>query len=859
MRFSVLGELTVLDDARQVPLGGIKQRATLAFLLLHDNAFVPASALIRAVWPKGAPPTARKMLHNAVSRIRATLSETGVEDPPRLITHAPGYLLHTDRGRIDLATFAALADRGRAELLAGDPLRASRTLHEALGLWRGPVLADLVERGISWPEITTAQRARTDALEDCVEADLACGRHAEVVAELEQAVEAEPLRERLCGQLMRALYHCGRQADALGLYRRTRAALIDRLGLEPGGELQELHRAILNHDLGPHGVAASRPGDSGGAVVLRGPEPVAAVPARRAAGHDPEVKQVTAVFLAVRPAAGADVDPDQVDRARRRSDDVLAREVARWGGTVAGALGPVWLAVFGVPRARDDDARRAVPAARAVVDRLRADGVLTAGLEAVAAVATGEVLVRPHPDRPDDPPRISGGVLDTGLRLLLSAAPGEVARCAATERITGRPEGGPVARTPFVGRDHELGMLLGQVDEAVRCARGHLTTVLGDVGIGKSRLVREFADALASARRDVRCVVGRVPAWPAEATRCSLPADLVLGAAGVPPGADADEVERALRRAAARLPGPGDRAAAVLDDLRAAVDGGGPPDPWPSVRRFLTGIAAGRPLVVVVEDAHRAAEPVLGFLSDLVEDAARVPLLVVVTARPELHERRPGWGGGKPHTCTTTLEPLADADIATVLDPLLGPGGAARPTADRAAPPTRDRLVALVGGNPLFAVEYARALRGASGGPVPTGPWPVPHRVRAALAARLDDLGAPVKAVLLDAAVLGDAVCDEAVAALGGCTAEEAARRLAQLERRGFLRGRRRAVAGRPAYAFRHPLEREAAYLRLPRSVRVRKHRLAAAWLDDAARDLPDLSADHRRLAAALEHPSAAA
>ncbi|NUT47814.1 MAG: SARP family transcriptional regulator, partial [Saccharothrix sp.] len=383
MRFNVLGELTVLDHNRQVPLGGVKQRATLAFLLLHNNSFVPASALIEAVWPQGAPPTARKMLHNAVSRIRMTLSEAGDDDPSRLITHAPGYLLHTSPDRIDLAAFEALGDRGRTELAAGDARQAAGTLRAALDLWRGPVLADLVELGIAWPEITAIQHARTRALEDCIEAELACGRHAEVIGELELSIQAEPLRERLCGQLMRALYRCGRQADALTLYPRTRSALIDRLGLEPSGELQELQRAILNHDLAAERPGAPRPHD--GPVVARGQVPVPP-PQAVVGGHGAEVKQVTVLFGAVRPAVGVDVVLDVVDRARQDVDEVLARDVAQWGGTVAGTLGSVWLAVFGVPRTRDDDAQRAVLAADGIGDRLRVRGALPAGLEVAAAI-----------------------------------------------------------------------------------------------------------------------------------------------------------------------------------------------------------------------------------------------------------------------------------------------------------------------------------------------------------------------------------------------------------------------------------------------------------------------------------------
>jgi anti-anti-sigma factor len=249
MEFRVLGPLEAVIGGHQVPLGGIKQRATLGLLLLHANHVVPTSDLLSALWSDNVPPTARKMLQNAVSGLRGMLAMgEGEQAPALLLTHAPGYILHVEPASLDLVRFRELVDEGRAELRKGAWEPAARRLREALPLWRGPALADLAETGIAWPELTALKDSRLSALEDCYEAELAVGRHRELISELTELVETEPSRERLCGQLMLALYRDGRQVDALDAFRRTRAELVERLGLEPGRELRELERAILNQD-----------------------------------------------------------------------------------------------------------------------------------------------------------------------------------------------------------------------------------------------------------------------------------------------------------------------------------------------------------------------------------------------------------------------------------------------------------------------------------------------------------------------------------------------------------------------------------------------------------------------------------
>ncbi|WP_229357773.1 AfsR/SARP family transcriptional regulator, partial [Streptomyces sp. UNOB3_S3] len=234
-------------------LGGIKQRATLGFLLLQANRVVATSQLLRALWPVDeAPTSARKILQNAVWGLRGVLSADpaapGGASAPALLTQAPGYVLRVDPDDVDLHRFQRQVEAGRAKFSAGAPEDAATLLRQALTLWQGPALADLVETGIAWPELAAVEKARLDAMEDYFEAELACGRHQAVLGELETMVATESLRERSCGQLMLALYRCGRQADALAVYDKVRTTLVEDLGLEPGRSLRDLQHAILTHD-----------------------------------------------------------------------------------------------------------------------------------------------------------------------------------------------------------------------------------------------------------------------------------------------------------------------------------------------------------------------------------------------------------------------------------------------------------------------------------------------------------------------------------------------------------------------------------------------------------------------------------
>ncbi|MEV0902712.1 AfsR/SARP family transcriptional regulator [Actinoplanes sp. NPDC049802] len=249
MKFSVLGSIEVVSGGAHLELGGIRQRAILGYLLLNANKVVATSQILHATWDGCPPPTARKMIQNAVSGIRRMLTAcTGPAGTPVLRTHPPGYQLRLDPEAVDLFRFRRLVREGRLASAEGSPAAGAELLTEALSLWRGRALADLIETGIGWSELTAIEDERLSAIEDRLEAELACGRHREITPELEVLTATEPMRERLCHQFMLALYRSGRQVDALRIYRRTREALVDGLGVEPGRGLQELQQRILKHD-----------------------------------------------------------------------------------------------------------------------------------------------------------------------------------------------------------------------------------------------------------------------------------------------------------------------------------------------------------------------------------------------------------------------------------------------------------------------------------------------------------------------------------------------------------------------------------------------------------------------------------
>src|SRR2546425_2945683 len=248
MEFRILGPLEVLSDGRPLDLGGQKQRALLALLVVEANRVVSTDRLIEALWEEEPPETAQKALQVYVSQLRKVVGRE------RLETKAPGYRLRVEPGELDLERFQRLVAEG--------------DLSEALQLWRGPPLSEFLNQRFAQAEIAHLEELRLATIEERLERDLTQGRHAERVGELEALVREHPLRERLRAQLMLALYRSGRQAEALDAYQDARRALVDGLGIDPSPALQQLHGAILRQEAGLEPAEAGPPAEDHFAEVV---------------------------------------------------------------------------------------------------------------------------------------------------------------------------------------------------------------------------------------------------------------------------------------------------------------------------------------------------------------------------------------------------------------------------------------------------------------------------------------------------------------------------------------------------------------------------------------------------------------
>ena len=304
MDFRVLGPFEVLCQGEPVQVAAGKQRTLLARLLLHANRTVSREQIVDALWSDDPPDTANKMVQIHVSQLRKALPE------PRLHTRAPGYLLEIADDELDLARFDRAVAGGRQALLEEDPGRARTLLAEALGLWRGPALADIAEP-FARHERARLEELRLAALEWRLEADLALGRHRELVGELEGVTSEHPLRERLRAQQMLALYRSGRQAEALAAFQTFRRMLADELGIEPSASLRELERRMLQQDPALEPAPAAR--RSGGRGCLRAQRGRAhRVPGRRLGTTRPRARPRLGLHLPARlgaPEAGVLLPP----------------------------------------------------------------------------------------------------------------------------------------------------------------------------------------------------------------------------------------------------------------------------------------------------------------------------------------------------------------------------------------------------------------------------------------------------------------------------------------------------------------------------------------------------------------------
>jgi predicted ATPase/DNA-binding SARP family transcriptional activator/Flp pilus assembly protein TadD len=268
VEFRILGSLEVDDLGRPLDLGGLRERALLVRLLLSANHVVSADRLAEDLWSGQPPPHSMATLRVYISRLRRVLGPAS----SALVTHPPGYQLNIGAEQLDVTRFERLVEAASTDRTAGDPQAAAAGLRSALSLWRGPALSDVADLAFARADSSRLEEARLTALEDRVDADLACGRHAILTAELDGLVASQPLRERLCALRILALYRCGRQADALHAYQQLRTRLAEELGIDPTPKLRQLQTAILRQDRGlDWSPMTLRPGGSGGPAGSGGP------------------------------------------------------------------------------------------------------------------------------------------------------------------------------------------------------------------------------------------------------------------------------------------------------------------------------------------------------------------------------------------------------------------------------------------------------------------------------------------------------------------------------------------------------------------------------------------------------------
>jgi class 3 adenylate cyclase/tetratricopeptide (TPR) repeat protein len=571
-----------------------------------------------------------------------------------------------------------------------------------------------------------------------------------------------------------------------------------------------------------------------------------------------ERKVITVLFadLVGFTSTAEQLDPEDVRATLTPYYARLRQELVRHGGTVEKFIGDAVMAVFGAPIAHEDDPERAVRSAFAIQDAI-ADGPHQVRI----AITTGEALVSLDARSNEGEGMVAGDVVNTAARLQTAAPVNGVLVDETTQRATrqaieyreaesivakGKAEPVPVweavaARSRFgvdlvqtgaelVGRGRELHFLTDALAR-VRAERApQLVTLVGVPGIGKSRLVYELSRTVDADPDLVGWRQGRSLPYGDGITYWAL-SEMAKAQAGILETDTPAEAERKLVASVTDLVSDG--ADRVLESLRPLVGLGSeaaprddqPAERFAAWREYFEALADRRPTVLVFEDLHWADEALLDFVDHLVDWATGVPLLVVCTARPELLERRPGWGGGKSNALTLTISPLSDDDTARLLTSLL----------DRRMMPAEQQasLLLRAGGNPLYAEQFAR-LHQECADEARVG---VPENVQGIIAARLDALPAEEKQLLQDAAVLGKVFWMGAVCAIGGRGRTSTERLLHALERKEFVRRQRSSsVGGEEEYAFRHLLVRDVAYGQIPRTPRAQQHERAAGWLESLGR-----------------------
>jgi DNA-binding SARP family transcriptional activator len=815
MEFGILGPLEVREGGHELTPRRAQQRVLLAMLLVHANEVVSNDRLIDALWGDSPPATASTALHGHVSALRKQLGATRIE------TVQPGYRLPVEPDEVDLARFEKLFAQARGMVDAG---KRAKLLREALALWRGEPLADLRDVTFAESAIARLDALRLAALEERAAADLALGRHAEILPELEQLVGQHPLSEGLRAQLMLALYRSGRQAEALRVYHEGRRRLAEELGIEPGSALQTLERQILGQD------------------------PNLSAPVSTPSAPRQERKRVTVLVAEVVSATPA--DPEDLERVAGLVLERLCLVVERFGGTAERLFANALLGVFGAPRAHDDDAQRAV---RAALESR--DTAADPRLQLRIGIESGEALVTID----GAGVAITGDVLTVASHLQATAPAGVVVVGKATYQATdttitykeaahdswwaeavraanAAPGAAATPEAPFIGRDDELTMLEHTLARARKERSVQLATITAEPGGGKTRLVREFRALVDAKAEPCAWRQGRCLPYGEGVTYWAL-GEIVKAEAAILESDDSDVSGRKLALAVAALEPDAvrrawlERSLAALIGIEGASAPGDRQQAFAVWRQFLEAIAAREPLILVIEDIHWADHALLEFIDHLVSHASGVPIVVLCTARLELLEAHPDWAGGKRNAATLALAPLSEPETEQLLRALLGR-------------PAGQMTIKRAGGNPLFARELALIV-GRLGSEDTIA---IPDTLHAVISARLDAIPPELKSLAGDAAVVGEVFWSGALASMAGLDEPEVEERLSRLVANDVVRRHRfSSVASQTEYSFLHVLVRDVAYGQIPRRDRVSKHRSAAEWIEGLA---GDRLTDHAELVA---------
>jgi DNA-binding SARP family transcriptional activator/tetratricopeptide (TPR) repeat protein len=841
MEFKILGPLEVVEGDRQISLGGRKPRALLAVLILRRRQIVAIDELIEAVWGNDPPKTADHSVQVYVSDLRKALGAT--DGSAIVVRRDPGYSLDVPETMVDLHRFEGLRGRGRAALDQDEPTRASALLTEALDVWRGTALADFTYDDFARGEIERLEELRLATIEDRLDADLVLGRHAELVAELRALVDEHPARERLRADLMLALYRSGRQPEAVEVFHDGRTLLGEEYGLDPGARLVELASAILasdaSLDLTPDVTTrAGSPPES----------PAPSEPTRK-------IVSVLAVDLSIGRADGSSADPEAIAATAPKVTERVRAALAARGATVLALDDADVVAVFGHPTVHEDDAVRATTAADDLV--AQPPGVDGFDVQLGVGVHTGEIVSAPTEEIPADVARDarrlaaaagrSGVVIDGATLALVRDAVETSAIDERAFKVT-RVEHGVrgVARhldSELVGRDIELADLVRAFDQARDERACRLVTVSGEAGIGKTRLADEFVRTVGA---NGHILIGRCLSFGEGITYWPI-AEAVRAEARIADDA-APATAKAALRALVEGAGDGDRIVDALADIlgvgSATLAEG---EAFWSVRRLLEEMAAEQPTVLLVEDVHWAEPTLLDLLDGLVDWLRDSPLLIVCTTRPDIYERREGWGG-RPGATTLSLRPLARADVDVLIENLIN-----HPTLDDDA---KQRIAAAAEGNPLFVEQLLAmlidegllrragdtwSLVGDLGGVA------LPTSVHALLAARLDRLPPNQRSVIGVASVIGRTFDPAEVAGLLHEDESQVDRVLRELVRKDLVRPER--TPDGEVFRFRHVLILQAAYEMLPKGRRAELHEAVAERLGSAA-TFDELAGDHLARAA---------